>query len=129
MNVFKSMGAKLAVFCLGAALTLSLAACGDQKAEQKAADKPAVEAKPAPAPVGTEVAARYVSRNIAAATSSGKATAMVAHLSAMAPRAPCCWPLRAGTCRRKPLPVASSPATHRPLIRAMKPALIAATPR
>jgi basic membrane protein A len=50
MNVFKSMGAKLAVFCLGAALTLSLAACGDQKAEQKAADKPAVEAKPAPAP-------------------------------------------------------------------------------
>jgi ABC-type oligopeptide transport system substrate-binding subunit len=47
MNLFTSMRAKLAVLCLAAALALSLAACGEQKAEQKAAEKPAVEAKPA----------------------------------------------------------------------------------
>jgi basic membrane protein A len=50
MNLFTSMRAKLAVLCLAAALALSLAACGEQKAEQKAAEKPAVEAKPAETP-------------------------------------------------------------------------------
>ena len=53
MNLFTSLRAKLAVLGLAALLILSLAACSDQKAEKKAADKP--EAKPAaeaPAPAG-----------------------------------------------------------------------------